>query len=97
MAYFPKDLYEILKERAGDNRAEGSKTKQLLEQGGPAIVSSLVREAGEVAGAAMEQDLDGIVNQVADLWYHSLVMLLYFGIEPDQVERRLIDRGQKKP
>ena len=96
MKYFPEELYEILKDRAGDSTREDSKTKYLLEKGGPTIIRKLIEEAGEVAGAAMEQDLDQIIEEIADLWYYTLVVLLYYGLTPEQVQRCLLSRHEKK-
>ena len=96
MGYFPDQLFEILADRAGDNSRDNSVTKQLLEKGGATIIRRLVEESGQVAGAAMEQDIDLLVEEVADLWYYSLVLLLYFGLTPDQVERRLVERDEQK-
>lgn len=92
MPYFPDDLYEILKDRAGDNNKPDSKTKFLLEKGGATILKELIQESGDVVEAAMNQDIDRIVEEVADLWYHSLVVLLYYGLSPEQVQRCLIER-----
>ena len=96
MTFFPKGLYEVIKDRAGDSSREDSKTKYLLEKGGATIIRKMIEEAGDVAGAAMEQDLDKLIEEVADLWYYTLVVLLYYGLTPDQVERCLLMRNEKK-
>ena len=96
MAHFPEDLFEILKDRAGDSTREDSKTKYLLEKGGPKIISNLIEQAGDIAAAAMEQDLDQMVEEIADIWYYTLVVLLYYGLEPEQVQRCLQARHESK-
>jgi phosphoribosyl-ATP pyrophosphohydrolase len=96
MAYFPDKLYEIIKDRAGDNTRVDSKTKYLLEKGGPTIIRKFIEEAGDVTGAAIEQDLDQLMEEIADVWYYTLVICLYYGITPEQVERCLITRHKAK-
>lgn len=94
MPFFPDELYELIKERAQDNTRQDSKTKFLLEKGGSTIISSLIREAGEVAKAAMEQDHDQLITEIADLWYHSLMVMLYYGISPEQIQKSLAEYEQ---
>lgn len=96
MPFFPDDLYNVLLERIELGDPKKSYTKRLAEAGPPVLIRKLVEEAGEVAGALAAQDKEHLAEEVADLWYHSLVILAYMDIDPDQVSECLKQRHQKK-
>ena len=58
---------------------------QLLVKGNDAILKKLVEEAAETLLAAKDGDKLHIVRETADLWFHSLVMLSFHGLGPDDV------------
>ena len=95
MSFFPEELYVLLRERAGDPDAGNSHTKHLLEKGSSTIVRKLIEKSAQTAEAAMDQDLEMIAETVGDLWYLSLVTMLYYGITPDQVESYLLSCHKK--
>ena len=53
----------------------GSYTAALLQAGVPGICRKVGEEATEVILAAYEDDPDHLVAEVADLWFHTLVLL----------------------
>jgi len=55
--------------------SDKSYTKQLLEKGTGKIAQKVVEEAGELAIAAVQGNLENMVEESADLFYHSLVAL----------------------
>ena len=64
-----------------------------LYRGGPnAILKKVGEEAAEVVIAAKDGDRRAIVREVADLWFHTLVLLVQQELEPgevlDELERR---------
>ena len=57
----------------------------LFAQGEDAILKKIVEEAGETLLAAKDGDKLRIVRETADLWFHCLVMLAWYGLGPDDV------------
>ena len=74
------------------DRPAGSYTTRLLEQGVDRIGRKIGEEAAEVIIAAKNGDRDELAWEVADLWYHSLVLLAAVGVDPDRVWARLRER-----
>jgi len=74
----PAILLDQLEAAIRDRRATrpaGSYTAQLFDGGRPAILRKLGEEAIEVLVAADHEPDDALVHEVADLWFHSLVLL----------------------
>ncbi|MEP6721700.1 MAG: phosphoribosyl-ATP diphosphatase [Variovorax sp.] len=73
--------------RGGD--PEKSYVARLLHKGPDAFLKKIGEEATEVVMAAKDADHGGdrakIVNEVADLWFHSMVALAHYGLTPRQV------------
>lgn len=85
-------LTEILKQRRqADPRA--SYVASLYHDGRDRILRKVGEEAVEVLLAGHGQDDQALVNEVADLWFHSMVLLIDAGLEPaavlNELERRL--------
>jgi len=75
-------------------RPAGSYTAQLLDQGRPQILRKLGEEAIEVIVAADHESDEALIGEVADLWYHAMVLLEERGLEPTDVLRELgVRRG----
>ncbi len=50
-----------------------------LHRGGlPEITGKITEEAQETVEAACERDVNQVIYETADLWFHSLVLLSYF-------------------
>lgn len=58
---------------------------QLLSKGNNAILKKIGEEAAETLLAAKDGDKLQIVWETADLWFHTLVMLSFHGLGPDDV------------
>jgi phosphoribosyl-ATP pyrophosphohydrolase len=77
-------LAEVLEERKqGDPGA--SYVAGLYAKGLDAILKKIGEEATETVMAAKEGDSEKIVYEVADLWFHSLVLLANEGLGPADV------------
>ena len=96
MSFFPDDLYGILRERIATGSAETSYTKRLIEAGPPLLIRKLIEECGEVAGASVAGDPVQLIEEMADLWYHALVLLAYHDVDPDRVTACLRDRHETR-
>jgi phosphoribosyl-ATP pyrophosphohydrolase len=46
-------------------------------------------EAGETIIAAKNKSREEIIYEVADLWFHTLIALAYFGISPEEIYQEL--------
>jgi phosphoribosyl-ATP pyrophosphohydrolase/phosphoribosyl-AMP cyclohydrolase len=78
-------LWRVVAERA-QQRPEGSYVVSLLD-GGPAAAAQKVGEEGvEVALAAVADTDERLVEELADLWFHSYVLLAARGLDPARVE-----------
>lgn len=67
----------------------GSYVAKLFASGPDAILKKVGEEAAETLLAAKDGDKLRIVKETADLWFHCLVMLAYFGLKPDDVLKEL--------
>jgi phosphoribosyl-ATP pyrophosphohydrolase/phosphoribosyl-AMP cyclohydrolase len=81
-------LWRRVADRARE-RPEGSYVAELLE-GGPAAAARKVGEEGvEAALAGATESDERLVEELADLWFHSYVLLAARGLDPDDVEAEL--------
>ena len=77
-------LAETLEARKGADAAS-SYVAQLFAKGNNAILKKVGEEAAEVLLAAKDGDKLHIVRETADLWFHTLVLLSFHGLGPDDV------------
>ncbi|HEX5501688.1 MAG TPA: phosphoribosyl-ATP diphosphatase [Thermomicrobiales bacterium] len=85
------DLVATIAARKRD-MPEGSYTAKLLREGVDRIGRKIGEEAAEVIIAAKNRSADELSWEVADLWYHSLVLLAAVDVDPELVWARLRDR-----
>ncbi|RPI81305.1 MAG: phosphoribosyl-ATP diphosphatase [Chloroflexi bacterium] len=85
------ELYTTLIDRK-KNPKEGSYTNQLLSSGEDEILKKVGEEAIEVILAAKGQGEARLVEEIADLTYHILVLLAAKNITLLQVEEELAQR-----
>ena len=85
------ELFAVIQDRQRDP-PEGSYTAKLLQAGMGRIAQKVIEEAGETAIAAMQEDQEGLPKEVADLLYHTLVLLAASGVTPNQVWGELRNR-----
>jgi phosphoribosyl-ATP pyrophosphohydrolase/phosphoribosyl-AMP cyclohydrolase len=78
-------------------RPAGSYTARLLEGGADRILKKVGEEAGEVIIAGKNHDRKEIAWEVADLLYHTLVLLEAEGVELADVAAELQKRGSHGP
>lgn len=86
-------LYKIIKERQ-TNLPENSYVTSLFMQGEDRIIQKVGEEAVEVVIAAKNQNKDKLISEVADLWFHTLVMLSSKNILPDEILKELQNRNK---
>ncbi|AFL74469.1 phosphoribosyl-ATP diphosphatase [Thiocystis violascens] len=77
-------LSVILEERKAAD-PESSYVAKLYAKGLDAILKKIGEEATETVMAAKDGVPEKIVYEVADLWFHTLVLLAQQGLGPEQV------------
>ena len=87
-------LFDVIEDRK-KNPAENSYTSSLFMDGLPKIAQKVGEEGTEVVVAALSQDDQRLVEEVADLTYHILVLLSARGLTPAQVLAALEKRHRK--
>lgn len=88
------ELFAIIEDRK-QHPLPGSYTTSLFNEGEDEILKKVGEEAMEVILAAKGQTNARLVEELADLYYHSLVLLAYRGLTLDDVEAELRRRHQK--
>jgi len=68
---------------------DGSYVAGLYAKGLDAILKKIGEEAAEILLAAKDGAPDRIVHEIADLWFHTLVLLAQQGLGPDAVLQEL--------
>jgi phosphoribosyl-ATP pyrophosphohydrolase len=86
-----KQLELILEQRKGAS-ADSSYVSSLYKKGTDEILKKIGEESAEVIMAAKDGVNDKIIYEVADLWFHTLVLLRHKDIEVDKIERELSRR-----
>ncbi len=71
---------------------ESSYAASLFNKGLDAILKKVGEEATETVMAAKDGDADKIIYEIADLWFHTMVLLAQQGLEPQQVLDELARR-----
>ena len=64
----------------------------LYHKGLDTILKKVGEEATETVIAAKGGDADELVYETADLWFHTLVLLVHQGVDPDRVLNELARR-----
>lgn len=84
-------LFEIIEDRK-KNPIEKSYTSSLFTEGLSKIAQKVGEEGTEVVVAALAQDDQRLIEEVADLTYHALVLLSARGLTPDHILAELRKR-----
>jgi len=91
-----EQLTRVLRERRTAD-PQSSYVAGLYERGLNRILEKVGEESVEVLLAARDTELYGdrgpLVHEVADLWFHTLVMLIHLDIEPGEVLAELDRRS----
>ena len=84
-------LTDILEQRKGA-APDSSYVASLYAKGLDAILKKVGEEATETVMAAKDGDADKLVYEVADLWFHTMVLLADQGLSADDVLKELARR-----
>ena len=86
-------LFDVIEDRK-NNPAEKSYTASLFREGLPKIAQKVGEEGTEVVVAALAHDDQRLIEEVADLTFHTLVLLSARGLSPTLVAAELEKRHQ---
>jgi len=84
-------LEKILEERKSSSE-DKSYVASLYNQGIHKILEKISEESGEVIKAVKEEGREEVIHEVADLWFHLLVLLRHENISLEEVELELANR-----
>jgi len=84
-------LTEILEQRKGA-APDTSYVASLYDKGLDAILKKVGEEATETVMAAKDGDRDKLVYEIADLWFHTMILMADQGLSSDDVLKELARR-----
>jgi phosphoribosyl-ATP pyrophosphohydrolase len=90
-----RELYEVIRDRR-KNPVDGSYTCKLFTEGLDKILKKVGEEAVELVIAGKSRNRGQVVYEAADLLYHMMVLLVYEGIELEEVLEELERRRGKR-
>ena len=93
MDYIRND-YETILERK-DAQQEGSYTCYLFDKGIDKILKKCGEECTEMVIAAKNNDKDELANEINDLLYHMIVMMVDRGVTVEDIEKIMVERSKK--
>lgn len=86
------DLYALLQQRKSADPSS-SYAASLYAKGSDTILKKLGEEAVETVIAAKNEDPKALVYELADLWYHTMLLMAQRNIEPQQIAAELARRS----
>ena len=98
--FSPDQLYKLIQGRQTDPK-EGSYTSYLFDKGIDKILKKVGEETTEVIVAGKGGEKVETVYEIADLYYHVMVLMVQMGITPEEVlselaKRHVIDKKVKQ-
>ncbi len=84
-------LFDVIEDRK-NNPTEKSYTSSLFAEGLPKIAQKVGEEGTEVVVAALAQEDQRLIEEVADLTFHTLVLLSARGLSPARIIAELEKR-----
>jgi phosphoribosyl-ATP pyrophosphohydrolase/phosphoribosyl-AMP cyclohydrolase len=78
-------LFDRIRQRQAHGDASSSYVARLLSEGLDRVARKVGEEATEVIIAAKNADREELARELADLWFHTFVLLAQQGMTPDEV------------
>lgn len=78
------DIADVIEDRKGAS-PEVSYVAKLFSKAPDAALKKVGEEATEVVMAAKDGNREHLIYEMADLWFHSMVVLAQAGIRPEEV------------
>jgi phosphoribosyl-ATP pyrophosphohydrolase/phosphoribosyl-AMP cyclohydrolase len=89
------DVYAVILDRKA-RRPEGSYVASLFAGGVDRILRKIGEESAEVLTASKNADRSQLIYEMADLWFHTLVLLAHHDIRPEEIAQELRRRFGKR-
>lgn len=89
-----KDMYDVVVDRRA-NPQEGSYTCYLFDKGIDKILKKCGEECTEMVIAAKNNDKDELANEINDLLYHMIVMMVDRSVTVEDIETIMVERSKK--
>ena len=86
-----RELFAIIQDRKADPKP-GSYTNSLFDAGLPRMAQKVGEEGTEVVVAALSQDNERLIEEIADLTYHVMVLMAAKGVTLEDVAGELEKR-----
>jgi len=90
-----QQIFEVIEDRKANPKAD-SYVSSLFAKGQDQILKKVGEETAELVVASKNGKPGEIIYEMADLWFHTLVLLGYHGITPQEVAQELRQRYGKK-
>lgn len=82
------EVYKIILDRKLNPKPD-SYVSSLLNKGQDKILEKIIEEAGEAIIDSKNGIKERIVEEIADLWFHTLILLSYHNLSPQDVYEEL--------
>ena len=89
------DVYEVILDRKL-RTPQGSYVASLFAKGKDRILKKILEESAEVLTASKDGDRRQLVYEMADLWFHTLVLLAAHDVRPEEIVLELSRRSGKR-
>lgn len=89
------DIHKVILERK-NNPSPGSYVSSLIAKGKDEILKKIGEESTEVVIASKNQKKEQLIKELADLWFHCLVLNAVEGINHSDIFKELEHRFGKK-
>ncbi len=89
------DVYGVIRDRKAA-APEGSYVASLFAEGRDRIRKKILEESAEVLMASKDGDRGQLIYEMADLWFHTLVLLAEHDIRPEEIAQELGRRFGKR-
>jgi phosphoribosyl-ATP pyrophosphohydrolase len=91
MSKILSELSGIIESRKGAS-PDSSYVASLLARGKDSVLKKIGEEATEVIIAGKGTDRAALIHEIADLWFHTMILLAQAGLTPDEVLHELQSR-----
>ncbi len=89
------DVYGVILDRK-TRAPEGSYVASLFAKGRDQILKKILEESAEVLTASKDGDRRQLIYEMADLWFHTLVLLAEHDVRPEEIAQELGRRLGKR-
>lgn len=89
-----EEVYQVIEDRKRNPR-EDSYVSGLFKKGLDTILKKVGEEASETIVAGKNKSKEEVIYEISDLWFHSMVMLVQFGIKLEDIYQELGKRFGK--